>query len=318
MSFESFPTGNIEERDEQVSPDGEAKVERENSTELEARIPKILSERLGQREGVLTDDELVSLVGEISQEVGLRGSVFEDDEGRPKVFYRVFRNSEAISELVDQQETAIRPLSFSMPGVKGEIPLSYGGNDPVVTRIVDTTGEWKDTSKLFGYGEEWGEAMNLDPVALKKIFEQRVGVPEVYRQVGRESQEEGDVLEVTYVVDKEKTRALKGLGSLEVFADDAGFWKEISKRARNFSASKHSNPGLDLLNSKYLDYFRATMEVDVNSVTDIDARKALEVARGEISAFFNIVRNLPEDDSNWTSEKKQEVLDKLSGVLDSR
>ncbi|MBI3589725.1 MAG: hypothetical protein HY093_04940 [Candidatus Liptonbacteria bacterium] len=315
MRFEGFPTDNTEEQSEQIFPGEGIKVEKDNSAELEAKFQKALSEKLERQEKVLTDDELVNLIEGVGREVGLEGEVFEGDKNRPKVFYRVFRNNEAVSKLVAGEENAVRPFSFSMPGTKGEIPLSYGGNDPVVTRIIDTTGEWEDTGKFLKQGGEWNEAMNLDPAVLRKVSEGRVRVSDVYAQVGRENLEEGEVLEVTYIVDKERTEELKASGKLEVFADDAGFWKEIAKRAKHFVPVKGENSDLSRLNSKYLDYFKATMEVDPNLATDESTRKTLMEAKEEIVRFFESVKAVGEDDINWTIEKRQEVLDRLSGVV---
>ncbi len=310
MGFESFPVNNTE---------GEEGENGDNlSQNLDVNSKKdflgVLEEKLNLDNKSFTDGELVGLVEEVGVETELGGKIFEGDKDRPKIFYRCFRNNEVVQKLISGDENIIRPFSFSMPGSKGEISLSYGGDNPVVTRIIDTTGEWEDSGKFSGQAKgQWNEAINLNPVALRKVGEKKIRVSEIYSQVGREVSGDEEVLEITYVVDKNKTKELRESGDLDVFRDDAGFWKEIGRRAR-YLERLSGNENMRKLELKYLDYFKAMFEVDGDLIEDETAKKEFETSKSEIENFLERVKAVKEGDRNWSLEDKQMVLEKLSSV----
>lgn len=310
MGFESFPVNNT---------GGEGRENGDNlSQNLDVNSKKdflgVLGEKLNLDNKSFTDGELVGLVEEVGVETELGDRIFEGDADRPKIFYRCFRNSETVQQLISKEENVIRPFSFSMPGSKGEIPLSYGGDNPVVTRIIDTTGEWEDSGKFLGQAEgQWNEAINLNPVALRKVGEKKIKISEIYNQVGREVSGDEEVLEITYVVDKNKTKELQKSGDLDVFREDVGFWKEIGRRAR-YLERLSDNEDMRKLELKYLDYFKAIFEVDGNLIKDEVAKKEFETSKIEIENFLERVRGVKEGDRNWSLEDKQMVLGKLSSV----
>jgi len=275
---------------------------------------RLLQEELTKRKEILNDEELISVVNSVSKEAGFKEGGFENEENRPKIFYRCFRETPVVAELALKNESALRPFSYSLPGVKGDVPLAYGADKPILTRIIDVTGEWEDTGKYFGLGEDqWNEAINLNPVILRKVDDRKIKVTEIYKQVGLETSGEEEVRQITYIVDKQNTNELKESGSLDSFIDDAGFWKEIGKRAK-YLEGLSENENIRKLELKYLDYFEEMFRVDENSIKDEVVKKEFEISKTEVKNFLERVRSTKEGDRNLTIEDKQMILSKLVNV----
>lgn len=255
---------------------------KEYTVEQQEIFFELLNERVKTEKNILTDDNLVELTRKTSQESGLKSDVF-DNLDRPKIFYRAFRPTEIVKKLLEKDENIQRPFMYSLPGTQGDLPLSYGGENPILIRIIDTGGEWEDTGKYWGFGENWKEAMNLDPVVLKKLNERTMEANDLYKQVGAEGIDVGPqkINQVTYIVDKIETEKLQQAKTLEPFINDVGFWKEISERAKKFRPAGE-NEHLQKLNKKYLEYFDQTMKLDENKAGTEEAKKALIKAKEEI------------------------------------
>lgn len=282
MGFESFSIAETENSDSQFD---------------------ILRERIGAEKELLTDDDLVSLVNESAGQ-----EVFDNAEGRPKVFYRAFQNTEAVQKLLGEEEVALRPFMYTMPGINKDIPFSYGGEHPVLIRIVDTSGAWEDTGPYWFGEHNWNEAMNLDPVVLRKIDERQALATELYKQVGSDGVADINISQITLIVDKEATRKLQESKSLERFANDPGLFKEIGNWAENFSSFKNDSEVGRHLKFKYLQYFGETLNMDQEKITNPEARQMFEDAKEKIATFLDRIKNLPADDQNWDEESKQLVL----------
>lgn len=286
--------------------------DKESKQETQDRTYNLLSEKLKERNDVITDEELIELTRESARESGLEEDIFEDSESRPKVFYRSFRDTEEVRKMLEQDEVIQRPFSYSLPGTTGDLPLSYGGKNPVLIRIIDTSGEWEDTGPSWGFSGSWNEAMNLDPVVLRKIDERVLGANDLYKQV------EADVIvddvkitQATLMVDKFRTIEIQASNSLEAFVNDMGFWKEIGARAINFTIFRGNEHMMRECN-KYLEYFDQTMRLDSDSAESEDVRVELEKTKIKIIKFIKRVVDVRDGNPNWTLEEAGSVLRSFS------
>lgn len=221
---------------------------------------------------VLTDSELVKQV---------LGSSPQD---KPLVFYRSIPRDQAVNGIIRRSSFVLRPFSYTKPGTKGDIPLSYGLSDPVLFRILDPHGEWEDTGYFLGTSQgRWNEAINLDPVRLKKLSAGRFKASDLYRQVGRDNVgDDTEVWQGTYSVDKLSPSAkLELLGELR---EDPGFLGELRQRVKYFSPAT-SNPHRGRLNEKYLTYFDWARSIPPSDIKDEKTRMLLQKLHGEIDTL---------------------------------
>jgi len=210
-------------------------------------------------ERVISDSDLVREV---------LGTKMKD---RPLVFYRSLPSDPQVANLIKKSSLVMRPFSYAKPGIRKDIPLSYGRKDPVLFRIIDHIGEWEDTGPYLGSGNHWVEAMNLDPVRLRKISEGTFTASDLYRQVGTKSKDESKVWQGTYTVD-EINPSLK-ISLLNELRNDPGFLRELIQRAEYFRSSNH--PPMKKLNEKHLQYFDWAKSLSPAKVSDVEARKVL-------------------------------------------
>lgn len=277
-----------------------------------------LQERLSATEETLTDVQLTTLVTEIAKAAGLKQE-FGSQE-KPYVFYRAMRNTPEVQQLVAQQEMRLRPFSFAAPGKWNEkdadLPLAYGGENPILVRIIDTGDEWQDTSEAFGMGQgAWNEAMSWDQTVLREVARKEVPLTEAYRQVGLNTEDAQMITEVVYVVDKEKTRRAQKSADFTVFANDAGWWQEVEKQASaRFSSASldHGNATDQKLQRQFLKMFDGTLRLDRNAVTEAAAKTALERAQLEIMKLVKRAVDAKEDDPSWTPSASAEVFRSFS------
>ena len=289
--------------------------------ERQKRIVDLLQERLGAEQRILTDEELANLTRQIANEVGVEGDIFANSENRPLVFYRAFSPTKEVEELVAKDENIIRPFGYAMPGIVSgkskDLPLAYGGENPVLIRIIDTGGYWEDTAPYWGFAPHpgtWDEAINIDPIVLKKINERSLTELEARRQIGREhGNEETPFRQITFVVDKVKTESLQNdPNNLEPFLNDVGFWRELKERALNFIPPVETNEYSKKLSKKYLEYFDKTIRVDEEKVVSEAAKQALRRAQAEIYALIDKATDDNNEDSWWTAERRQQILKSFS------
>lgn len=199
---------------------------------------------------------------------------------RPQVFYRSLSSSPQIKKLLGRSSFVLRPFSFAKPGVRKDIPLSYGGvKDPVLLRIVDPHKEWEDTGPYFGFNSNWAEAFNLNPAYLRKISEGVFKVGDLYRQVGSNSSDSDQVWQGTYAV--ERVNPADRIKLLHELKGDFGFLRQLRDLAVDFRLSE--NPYRKKLNEKYLEYFEWAKSISPGSVSDAQAREMLEELQDRIS-----------------------------------
>ena len=222
---------------------------------------------------IITDSDLIKMI---------LGSKAEDN---PLIFYRSLSENPKIRNSISKPSFVIRPFSHAKPGIKRDIPLSYGTNTPLVLRIVDPIGAWEDTGKYRGLGENWEEAMNLDPVNLLKIHEGVFKASDLYRQVGRQVKDPSNIWQGTYIVDQRINPLVKS-NLLNQFKDDYGFLKELNTRARKF---KHSdNPHMKSLNQKYFEYFNWAKSLSSKDIKDTKTRDLLRDLQDRVSKLDNV------------------------------
>lgn len=283
--------------------------------ELQSRVFRVLEDRLEAEPKILSDDSLVELTREVSEEEGLKNDIFTEPGERPKVYYRAFQNTEEVQALLKSNDIMLRPFSYAKPGQWSEeksadLPLSYGGTKPLLARIIDTGGEFEDTGPYWGFGKNWSEAFTLDKIVLHKIGEEVKSESDLYKQVGLDAPGEEKIPQFTFVLDKLATEEAKKRQTLEEFANDAGWWDEVISRAKNFSvtADKYG----EHLNQKYLEYFDQTLKLPLEKAETEKSRESLEGAKIEISRFIKRLLDTESNDKNWSPENVRSILANFS------
>lgn len=279
----------------------------EITPEQQEMVIRFLAKRLGSEEQILTDEQLVKKVRQAVKEAKIEGDIFTQPEGQPKVFYRAFRPSEEILKWLEREENVQRPFSYAMPGMMVEkperttdLPVAYGGENPVLIRIVDTGGYWEDTAPYWFNKQsgQWTEAMNLDPVVLRKINERTLTETEARTQIGSSGGGKAEVRQATFIIDKIKTEQLRNSpNKLEAFLEDTGFWKEISERAKNFDLGISNTEQGSKLNAKYIEYFDRAVILDETKAGDEEAQQAINGAKAEIVTLVKKLLTQAEDNS---------------------
>ncbi len=316
----TFNKDKVEEKESCVIKDMNGKEEeldtdKEYTSSKQERIFELLGKELKTEEDIITDKELVKSTREISEKLGFRDDIFDNPKDRPKIFYRALMPTKEVHNSLEQDENIQRPFSFTMPGIKEDLPLSYGGTDPVLIRIIDTSGEWEDTAKYF-YGERatnWNEAINLNPVVLRKIEKRSIKINDLYKQVGFIGFD-GDekVCQATFIVDKIQTKRVRMDKSLEIFLNDTGFWKKIEDMAKNFSYTNPTDGKYTMkLNKKSSEYFNQTMQLDEEKAESEEAKQTLRKAKIEISRLIKKTLDV-EEDFSWRSEARRSFLKNFS------
>ncbi len=306
-----------------------------------------LSKELKAKKDIFTDEELTELTRKVAQKTGVEREVFvftsgerlkelakkagmdfpdfDVEEKKPWVFYRAFQETPAVKELLAKNEIVLRPISFTAPGKWNEetkgLPLSYGER---LIRIIDTDGRWEDTTKTSAHrtsGQRtWSEAINMEPVVLRKIDEKVLSVMDAYRQAGSEhSLTEDKVVQTTFVVDPVRTNEIISSKSLEPFANDVGWWEAIAKSANSFEPYVIDDLALKQWEQKYLDYFQQTLNLDESKATNPEALKALREAKEKISSNEKLITAINLRKSNapflrypWAHVMK---MDRLAEIL---
>lgn len=291
---------------------------KEYTIEQQEKVFNLLSERLKEEKGIVTDENLVRITRETAKEFGLKSDIFDNPENRPLVFYRAFKDTGAVKSFLKKDEITLRPFSFAGPGKwskkEADIPGSYGGENPMLIRIIDVSGKWKDTAddELKG---TWNEAMNWEKVVLRKIDERIMDRADIEKQVMLETEKTGkETPQITYIVDKIETEKTNKAKNFEDIANDTSWWNEIQIEAEaRFSPSALRGEGENReLNERYLKYFSQTMRLDNNKPETEEARESLKKAKLEICKLANRAINAKDDDLNWTPEICKKVLGNFS------
>ncbi len=293
--------------------EGDKDKDKEYTEEQQEKAFDLLSKKLKAEKGIIVDRDLVGLTRQAAQEAGVKGNIFNSPKKRPLIFYRALKSTEAVEKLLKKDEDTQRPFSYSLPGTEGDLPLSYGGENPTLIRIIDTSGKWEDTAPYWGFGPKgtWREAMNLDKVVLRKINQRSIKANDAYRQVGAEVDVgKKEITQITFIVDKFKTEKTKENKDLEIFAGDIGFWREVAERAKHFGPQK-SEYGKKL-NGKYLEYFEQTIRLSENKTETEEAKAMIKMAKIEICKLIKKATDAKKDDSNWTPELCKKVLGSFS------
>jgi len=226
----------------------------------------------GIEERVLTDGELVKQV------------LGSSPQNKPLVFYRSIPRDPVVESIIQKPSFVLRPFSFTKPGIRKDIPLSYGLLDPVLFRILDPHGEWEDTGYFLGTSQgRWNEAINLDPVRLLKLSEGRFKASDLYRQVGSDNVvDDQEVWQGTYSVDK--LSPSDKLRLLDELREDPGFLRELRQRAKYFSPAT-DNPHKGRLNEKYMQYFSWARDIPPRDIKDEKTRLLLQKLHEDIDTL---------------------------------
>ena len=181
------------------------KATSQNSAQAHERLHSAIKEII-EKQPNIEDTELVRLIGKAAEDIGLQGV-------NPRIMYRAIPSGGGA--LVDRGTGIIKENSWALPGAHPErspalsdVPLSYGGTEPTLARIVDVGDHWKDSGTLgMGVPGRWVEAVNPSPVKVRLVSQGEHSAGDLYRQVGRNIENPDQVVQRTYLTELAGGRA---------------------------------------------------------------------------------------------------------------
>ncbi len=259
-----------------------------------------------------SDKELTDIVRRVAARNGV-----EIPADRPVVFYRAIPAGEGNANLIELPDGTVRPYTFTQPGQIDRprgLPLSYGGKNPTLARIIDPTGTWEDTGHFTGQSPGgWNEAVNPYPVSVRRVHEEPRSLPQLFSQVGRDDLTFDDGVpypQRTYVVDPTRPREVpKNLGPL---VEDARFLKNMRELADVMKAAPNKDNAAAMAeHARRWQYFRRVMDSDAETVINPDAATELRAAQKEIGAIVRKLREVADgqvEDLNWTRDEAADAV----------